>query len=253
MNYYENPKLASVYLERVRDMMEGRRSMPPVAYNERGSEFHLSDFDLCPLPSFFKRAMTLQPKFEDESILVFLRGRIVERAMAKETDPICVDGIWMTVDDAEPPEPFKVVEIKSTEWGMHFFDPPKNSPQWMERGMGYCHGYGVTEMGLVVFFLSGNKSDFQSWQKDRRPPKGTPKIGAAITAWTFEFTPEEVAANWKEILRRRDVLQTALDSGEPMSDKEVLERRPEWQCKKCQYRGMCHIIERKEFGVPAVV
>jgi len=263
MNYYENPRLAKIYIERDRDMIEGRRSMPEITYEPRGDSLHLSDVgDLCLLQPFFRRTMSYVPPLDTESLVVFTRGRVFERAIAIEGKPICVDGIWMTIDDAEPPDPFKIVEIKSTEWGMHFFDPVEKTPQWIERGMGYCYGHGVTEMGLVVFFLSGNKPDFQPRRGESYPPKGTPIIKGGVRAWTLEFTQEELDANWLEMLRRKDLLISAIESGTPIDDNEILARLPVrvwkngkknyWLCNGCRFRGMCHITAWKEFGVPAV-
>src|SRR4030042_1532415 len=151
MKYYEAHKLAKAYSERAIDMMEGRRGMPPVHYYPLGKEFHAHEFDLCIAQSIYRRIMTRRPMTIEEAI-AFLRGRVIERALAEEADPIEVDGITMRIEDKEPREGLVVSEIKSTLWGMHFFDPVKNCPWGIRRGKVYCYGANVLEMGITVVF-----------------------------------------------------------------------------------------------------
>jgi len=173
--------------------------------------------------------------------LVFLRGRVVERAMATEAKPICLDDIWMTIEDGNPPFGLKVVEIKSTEWGMHNFEP---LPHWIDRGMSYCYGTKTTEMGLVVFFLSGNKPDFNEWRAEKRPPKDTPRIKAGIRAWRLQFEEGELEAHWEDVLKRKRWCEGILVGGEV--DRAYIDlHRPPWQCGGCQWAELCEYKYQK--------
>lgn len=241
MKYYENTKVAQDYLARIEDMLEGRREMPPVYYPPRGDNYHLSDFQGCPLPGFFRRAMNLKPPLSKKSLLYFLTGRIIERAIANEFPSGEVEGISFTVDDCAPDG--IPAELKSTRWGSGFFDPVKDQPAWIERIKGYCYCRKSLIYHLVVVFLHGNVGDFFPWtikKNGGRKPDSWENVD--LKAWTFEFEQKEIDDNWAEVLRRRDVLDESVKSGSPMSDDEVLSRRPVWECKECSYRGVCHVV-----------
>jgi hypothetical protein len=243
MNYYEAPDLAHIYLARLRAMVLGERVMHGVQYSERGDEFHLSEFQLCPLPALYRRTWLKQPELSDDAILRFFRGRIIERAIAKEAESVVVDGIHCTVDDIHPEH--GLIEIKSTAKGSEFFDPPKEQQDWIERMMGYAHAYSVQTFGLVVFFLTGNMSDYLPWAIKKNGRVKTGYRGIEMKAWRFEFTAEELKANWDEMLRRKAVLEEALN-GIPMTEDEINSRRPTWQCKVCQYAVACEFNTQAE-------
>jgi len=240
MKYYHAPKVAEDYISRIADMMDGKREMPPVTYPPRGQEYHLSDLQGCPLQPYWKRTINFQPPKDRNAYLYFVCGRIIERAIALECPSGELDGIHFTVDDTAPdgiPS-----EIKSTRWGSEFFDPPKDQPHWIERINGYCKGRNVLKYHLVVLFLHGNVGDFFPWTiKKNGGKKPNEWRNVDLKAWTFEFEHEEIDEFWKEILRRRDVLDEAVKAGEPINDEEVLSRRKDWECKYCDYRGLCHL------------
>jgi len=236
MNYYSCPILAKVYLDRLRQMVDGERVMHSIQYSERGPEYHLSEFQMCPLPSYYRRVMPIVPPVDDASILRFFRGRIIERAIAKETESICVDEIWATADDLHPE--YGLVEIKSTAKGSEFFDPVHENPEWLERMKGYCHVHKKTEIGLIVFFLIGNSSDFLPWAIKKNGKKPEKYLGVDFKGWRFEFTAEEIEDNWKEMIRRKELLKQALIDGN-WDNEEIERRRPSWQCKVCQYKVDC--------------
>jgi len=245
MKYYENPKVAQDYIDRIVDMMEGRREMPPVSYPPRGKEYHLSEFQGCPLQPYFKRTVNYQPQKDRESYLYFVCGRIIERAIAKECPSGELDGIHFTIDDTAPDG--IPAEIKSTRWGSEFFDPPKHQPYWIERIKGYCKARGTTKYHVVVLFSHGNTGDFFPWAiKKNGGKKPAAWKNVEMRAWTFEFEQAEIDDFWSECLRRRDVLEAAVEKGEPIESGEVLSRRMDWECKHCDYRGMCHLSGQGE-------
>ena len=245
MNYYENPRVAVAYLDRIAEMMEGRKEMPAVVYPPRGDEYHLSDFQGCILKPYWKRTIPLSPEKDRESYLYFLCGRIIERAIATEHPSGELDGIHFTVDDTAPDG--IPAEIKSTRWGSEFFDPPTRQPHWIERIKGYCKGRNTLTYHLVVLFLHGNVGDFFPWAiKKNGGRKPTEWKNVDLRAWTFEFEQGEIDDFWQEILRRKDILAKAVESGTPIDDAEVLARREDWECKYCEYRGRCHLAGVKE-------
>jgi hypothetical protein len=55
MKYTEVPYITDIYLNRIRDMMSGKSSMPEVKYPARPiGEIHASNVDgLCPLTTYY--------------------------------------------------------------------------------------------------------------------------------------------------------------------------------------------------------
>jgi hypothetical protein len=255
MNYYEAPKIADAYLGRIVDMMEGRRDMPRVSYPPLGKELHAHDLDgLCILQAIYKRTWINPPKPSPQSCILFMRGRVFERAMAEESAPMEVDGITMRLDDNDPPCGLVVSEIKTTEWGMHFFDPVKNCPWWINRAKVYCYGAKDSMAAITTVFLSGNKDDFKSWKKDERPPAGTERIKAGIRSWILEFEQEELDKHWEWVMGQKRLVEDAMNQG-ILPPIEMLKEPPKWLCrdcdfaKGCEYRG--NFKAEKQLGATA--
>jgi hypothetical protein len=220
--------------------------MRAVKYDFRSNDdLHLSDFDLCILVPFYRRVLDDPPTMFNDAALKFLRGRVVERAISEEMEPMAVDDIYMTIDGTHPDG--IPIEIKSTAEGSEFFDPKRNE-HWIRRSMGYCLGYKVNEIYLVVYFLSGNMSDYLPWAIKRNKKTPDKYQSVSLRAWELEFTDKELQDNWTETLRRKAVLQEALRSGEPPDEAEVKRTYQEWQCKGCEMNVACYFFKNKIYG-----
>jgi hypothetical protein len=225
----ERPDIAAAYVQRIKDLVQGKRTMPAVDYPERDNTgpLHLSDLDLCLNQTYFRRTTPLDqhPPMSDKSALFFLRGRVIERAIAQETKSALYDGILCTADDIHPE--YGLGEVKSTTKDSVRFDPLKsgfNVPHWITRSMGYCKALGYESINLVVLFLTGN------WCK-----RGS-GVPVDLKAWKIDFTTEELDANWAEIKRREALLMDHIETG-PMTNEQA--GTPDWMCKSCDWAVRC--------------
>jgi hypothetical protein len=92
------------------------------------------------------------------------------------------------------------------------FNPETNqySQEWIVRCAAYCAAHKVAKAHVLVVFL------YQT----------------LMSAWTLEFTPEELAAAEANIVTRRDEIQGHLDAS---TLPPVTTRRGEWECANCQH------------------
>lgn len=227
----EKPERAAEMLDHVRQLMTGGRTLPPVTYAVRGNEIHLSTLDLCLQQSLLKMTLPDPPQPSDQSILMFIRGRVVERSMAEEAKPVEKDGILCSVDYISPD--WGLAEIKSVASDSSKFVPtsPKGGvyPHWKQRMMGYCHAYDTDRITLFVYFLVGNTTSHKWGNPERK------KVD--FRAWELTFTPEEMADNWGTILRRKDALLAARNDGGVLPGEFVA---PEaWLCEGCEFSEVC--------------
>lgn len=265
MRIYQDPEVRSLYAGRVIDMMTGKREMPLVRMStpaERTKCIHASDLDdsLCPLPAYYSRVTPANqyPPLSIDSALKFLRGRVIERAIAKENNPVIKDGVMCTVDD-EPEELPHPVEIKSTASTSTDFRPDRDYPFWMSRLKTYCNAYDTDTMHLAVFFLVGNLPSFAFWaSKDERKKTGRYQ-GVDLNGWTVKFTDKELKEHWDNILLRRDILSEAIETECPI-DSAIVEmhlpwrlrksgKKNYWQCKDCRWRDVpCYYYDEYIMG-----
>jgi hypothetical protein len=244
MKIIEAPEIAEAYINRIRDLVSGRREMKAITYPERGDNIHLSDLQLCPLPAYFKRTLEEPPELDGLSCLRFLRGRVIERAIAQECPSVEVDGISCTIDDMYDGV---VVEIKSVAEGSEFFDPETSHPDWLERGKGYLYVTKTNRLYLVVFFLVGNMPNYCRWSIIENGRVQTGYRGVELRAWELTFTDHEIRENWETMLERKLYLERAISLDEKYGLEYIKSVRPVWQCKVCIYQDYCYIyrIENK--------
>ena len=235
------PEIRKLYLERIRDFVTGKREMPAVRYTDKRTQIHLSDVtSLCLLQPYYHRVTLNPPKMSYESAMRFLRGRVIERAIATEALPMEKDGIVCTVDNLEP-----FTEIKSTTEGSHEYKPEKEHPDWIKRMMGYCTVYEKKKMNLFVIFIAGNMINqlMYYWKKSKEKPKYS-SIDA--DAWAVKFTPEELKANWEWTIETKRLLEDHVEMGVSIP-KEIIDiTKPDWVCKLCEWAPMCDYINGYE-------
>lgn len=172
--------------------------------NKERVGIHLSDLDYCLKKSYYRK-LHPQPITEKQGIM-FAIGYGVQNYLYDEKEVlIIVDEICCS------PDYYKGIEIKTTRAGMKAFDPCK--PQWLMRMMGYCKALGITEYLLSVIFV----------------------IPADIKSWRFSFTESEIEANWRQVLKRKEILETAFSFEIP----PLIDYHQPWECKLCSYSGYC--------------
>jgi len=236
MNAVEKPERAAEFLAHVRALLNGERTIPALEYKQRGPEFHLSDFDLCLYKTYLRKTEENAPESSDIAILKFIRGRAIERIMATEADPAEKDGILCSVDYISPT--WGLAEIKSVATDSSRFQPldPRNGPyaHWLRRMKGYCTCYGESRITLFIYFMVGNTGSHRWGAPDRED--------VALRAWEYEFTPEELAENWTDVLERKDALEYAINHGGEMDDRFAA--KADWECRGCEMSPLCPFFIR---------
>lgn len=245
-----NPKVAELCIDRARKILTGKLDLPAVHYDGDRSGIHLSDLQSCPAQPYYQKTLGKNvPELSNHSVLNFTKGRAFERFFAVEQDRVSIDDISCTADGFQPEYGF--LEIKCTAEQMDFFDPLTAHPEWIERIMGYCHAYRQKHWNLVVFFIVGNMPNRLWWNvKDYGKSKEKYK-GIDLRAWTLEFTETEIADNWIEVKRRRDLLLDCLEKGIAPSNRWIDEQTPEWKHKLCNMIPICaYMQEQRVNNVP---
>jgi hypothetical protein len=240
MNAKERPDIAAEHIQRIKDLVSGKQRMPAVQYNfSRGGEpAHASELDgLCLQQAFYRRIAGDDYPMSDQAAMFFLRGRVVERAIATEQPPREYEGVICTIDDYHAVH--GIIEIKSTAMDAAKFDILKSSPtkHWLVRAKTYCKAYAEDRITYVVYFLIGD-----SWTKR------TKRVD--MRAWTVTFTPRELDDNWKLIAERRDALMSALKDFEGRAGTSLdggpdrkYASQEEWLCKSCDFSVICPHIK----------
>jgi len=259
MKMTERPEIAQDYIQHLRDIVEGRKSIPSVQYDQNHRKEHTHGGQLykhlCPLPPFYKRAGYDILPSSDDTIMKFGRGRGIERLIATEQESVCKDGIWITPDDKHPKWGWG--EIKSTAQSSYQFNPEKECPYWISQIEGAAYAVDTLEYNLIVWFLVGNMPSYTTWAiKDYGYPKGKYK-GTDMKAWTLEFTEEELHLAWGEKIGRKHALEKAIETNnvdllhpyvEPNLPFRIRERKSGqikdyWQCKNCECTLQCYYYE----------
>lgn len=219
MKAIESPDVAKLYLKKMRDKVDVPRAR---------TEMHCSDLELCPVKVWYRR--TLSPKqypLSDKSILFFASGIAWEAWMGAGHKYCVKDGIHCNVDDETP---LGLTEMKSTRIWTSTYNPTKSCPWWIFRCKSYAYAFGEKHVNLVVFFWVGNGRDER----------------IDLKAWRVEFESNELEEHWAEVLRRKAILLTALETGEPIDVRLIWTEA--WECRSCNFRDICYareVVEKK--------
>ena len=157
----------------------------------------------------------------DEDLLLWLAGKAHHSLLEGKLREIELerDDIIGTIDCID--EERIITEFKTTRASLS-----KNVLEeytfWREQLMGYCYLYGDTRARLFVLHLLGD------WGKSKFLP--------ALRAYELEFTEKELNENWKELLRRKDILIESLNNSIlPLGPQKSME----WACERCSARKIC--------------
>jgi hypothetical protein len=222
-----NDDLRQHYIEKLRDIVEGRRAIPELLLTRKTEPgiIHASECELCPAKVFYKRTLTEMPPLSVMSILHFAKGRLFERMIGAALQPVEKDGITCEIDDIYND---LLVEIKSTTMDMAKFNPLTCPPWWRQRSKAYCYAHDTDRIGLAVWFLVG-----ESWTKRG----GDQKIG--IKAWTLEFTKEELEHNWAYMLEQRELILAHIENKLFPSVGWIQSRLKNFECPSCNFLDIC--------------
>jgi hypothetical protein len=214
-----NPDLEKYYLDKLRAKVS----------NPRDNQIHASDLDLCPIKVIYRRRNP-DTQLSDKAILFFTSGLAVEAFIGCNHKQGEKDGVLCSADDAALGA---LTEIKSTRKGTNKFDPITSCPWWIFRCMTYRIVFNEP-ISLAVFFWVGNRKD----------------VGIDFKAWSLDFTNQELAAHWKEVLRRRDIVKGALERGADIP-REVSWHCQYWdECRECEFKSICYIVHGENIGQP---
>ena len=188
---------------------------------------HLSSLITCRTKAFLDQRGGTQPT--EKEVMLFALGYalqdvITPKGASEETYE--VDGITyrpdMTFKWAKSEQ---LVEVKTTRKSIKYHEIDSYLPNtWLEYIMGGCWMRGVKQYDLAVLYII--------------PPEL--KVD---TIFFNEDDPNELQDNWNVLMERRDVLQSALDSGKMPTPYEHCNS---FECKNCRFSMVCNAIAEKE-------
>ena len=177
---------------------------------------HLSDLTLCLRKPYFRKK-GLSPSISDEQVLLYISGFGLQgQLFPLNGETYSLDDIKCTPDYIGPNK--ELIEIKSTRASSAKFHL-EDMAHWLMQVVGYMKVIGVLEADLAVFFITGNY----------HPPF------PSLDVWTLKASKSEVEANWREILKRKAVLEKALkDDKAPLT-----EWTQTWEYRYCENQKLC--------------
>jgi len=177
---------------------------------------HCTETIYCLRKAFWNKTDPI--KASPQETLYFLFGLGLQDALIKScpSQPIIVDGIWMSPDYYKDDV---LAELKTTMIGQKRLDAYDFPEGWVKQLMCYCYGYKVNRAVLIVVTL----------------------IRRELFTYVLSFTDEELCLNWSWILGRAFTLRTSLDSN-LVPD----EQGSDWECNSCRYRLRCSLLNIKE-------
>lgn len=219
MKVYENPRIANWAITQAQNKLAER-------HPQRTGPLHASEIFQCFRKTYFQRTLGVPPLSPD-TIMKFAVGQsLQEFFFGPEQDGIKAYGIVLSADKMMEGS---VLEFKSTRMsyestekdssgkairGGHkvTFDPATNkfTQEWIVRCRAYCAAHGVSKAHIVVFFVFQNQ----------------------MSAWTLEFTDDELQEAVTDIERRRNAITEAGRIGVP---PPVTTRVGAYECGSCPF------------------
>ena len=215
MNITENPEFIDALYEYLGE-----------EYNQQREGDHLTDFLYCNYKTIIRKRGESLPTTNQQRMIYWVGNALqyyMQPVRPEDEKEYEIDGIKLRPDIENKYIAHLYVplaEMKTTRAILSKFDPKQNE-HYIRQMQGYCKCLGVTTAVLFTIFLLGD------WWADPFP---TPK------AWTFEFTQEEIDDNWKEILRRRDIVHEALKNG-GLPREHIMAFKNE--CRYCENKPIC--------------
>lgn len=231
MRCYENRRVSGYFVKKV----AGNRE-------ERTGTLHVSEVLQCLRKTYLSRT---QPReHSHDTLMKFMVGFAVQEYMLgeeKDGEEILIDGfpVIFSTDrlvknqvlefkttrrpyEALPKDPATGKGIRGAEKVK--FDVAEQD-SWVDRTRAYCMAHGVNKAHVLVFFLYGD----------------------IFSAWTCEFTDDELAESRSFVAKRGREAQSYLNSNQL---PPVTTRLYDWECGLCLFKDLC-INELKQEGMDA--
>ena len=184
---------------------------------------HCSDLLHCLNKSALRRLNPI--KESDERVLLYSLGYASQRWLVgklKDEDTILLDGIQVTPDAVEDG---CVWELKATYASSN--RPITDNIAYIRQLMCQCKVTNTTTARLSRFEIMG---DWKFKEGAKRP---------TLSVFYFTFTPEEIDANWKWLLERKDLFESILKTKKRLPKLVVLPAGQGFECKGCEYAETC--------------
>lgn len=194
-----------------------RRRMKELS-GPRSSGIHMTELIYCLTKTYYDR-LENQPVTNEGNLLMGL-GIGLERLFIPEemrATPKSRDGIEYSPDFWFGNH--GLCELKTTRQGINRARNRDFPDTWIQQIKGYCYAENQTDYGLVIVHLVGE------YQKNGFQP--------LMSAWKFQFEPDELKQIWDYFLFRRQALFTAFSQQVAPTPYRWCQ---EWECKYCQYR-----------------
>jgi len=200
-----------------RDKEMERMILDKILKKRTDREIHVTDLVYCLRKAYF-RLKDVKADIPDSKRLLFTAGRahheILEVLKDKEV-PVKVYDIKGTIDMVKHREvcgAYVPIEIKTTRG-------KTIQPHWIIQLGFYCTMLNTYTGYLVVFYL----------------------INPRLEAYKCEFTDEELDNFLNIMLKRKEILQKALEENKPPSKSYI---GFEGECRHCEFRKICKEVDK---------
>ena len=184
-------------------------------YIEKRNKLHVSDVVYCLRKAFYRRTTGRPPT--KKQLVWFLLGEISHKILQelgweyKEYE-ISKDGLVGHIDIYDSAI---IIEVKTTR-KLYRLQFRKDVPEtWMRQIMAYAYMLNKTEVDLLVVY----------------------DVLATIESYHLKFTEKELEDNWNYLLKRKEILEKALETG--VVNGILPETEYKWECRDCEFRDIC--------------
>ena len=186
---------------------------------------HVSHLIYCLTKGYHELTNPLPPN--DQELMLFSLGYGLENVLLREeshSESGKMDGIEYSPDFV--PLSGGKAELKTTRMATG-----KEFPEtWIEQISAYCYCEKLLVYDLAVLHIVGNY----------KPPF------PCIAGYRLTFEQTELDANWANLLKRKMVLDVALETKTPPPAKlwcKVDNKGVSWECIHCRYKIRCGIMQ----------
>jgi hypothetical protein len=195
--------------------------------NEQRPGLHQSELTSCLTKAFRARTELPSPSTDKEALL-FSIGFMFERVMlASEVTPkeIVVDGISCSLDTIELFGPADTKTTRMRAAGRKGEDGFQLPPGWLMQAKTYR--YALNKQRELDRLLPEYSFSFVVLHI----------IEPELSAWTLNFTAEELEDHWSWMLTR----QSQLDSLLAANDAQPFLHNQDWECVNCHWKLTCEL------------
>ena len=202
MDIIESPELRSLVMDiltKAYNLLEPREGL------------HASDLIYCLTRSYWNKVDPLPSSETDVlrfSVGLGLERVIIQFGASRPVGSFEEDGIILTPDF--------ILQGLHSELKTTRSAPGKWSDTWVRQIAAYCYATEQLAYNLIVLHI----------------------IQPQVKAYRLFFTQEELEEQWGDILSRKEVLTTALETQTPPQEFQWNE---DWECAGCKYKLRCDL------------